>query len=248
MKLDLSKKIEIDKFKNLIYAYTSPKKSSYIPEFRDICLKFHLISSIKDNIEVNYEKINSCVEINKRVPSRYSADPEERRLCSILKQYRVRGHLHTEFLNNLDSLLDSLSISKKVHNVKQNYDLIINFIEINKRLPLQGSIHLEEKRLYNILKQYGEKKRRHNHEEFLIIVGRLITKHNIKVINVGEKYKSIITFIQDNKKKPSTISKNKHEKILGTALNNYSTGKQKHKHVEFIKQVEDLLKEINSEK
>ena len=188
----------------------------------------------------HYEKIKSFVESNKKYPSQYSKNKEEKILYRWIQEQKSakRG----KCIGNLTS--DRIRLLEKIPNWKwdndleerwmENYKQVKSFFENNGKYPSRHSKNKEEKILDKWLQNQKFAKK-------CKIGGYKLTPERIRFLeNIpnwkweidlnlkwNETFNTLKSFYLKNNKYPSRYSKDKNEKILGIWIQNQKSAKRK---------------------
>jgi superfamily II DNA or RNA helicase len=119
----------------------------------------------------------------------------------------------------------------------KNFKNLKKFIDDNKKVPIQKSKNIEEKSLGSWLsKQKLNYKKKEMIEERYNLWTKFLEQYKKYIKSFDEKwmehFENLKYFIDDNKKRPSDISKNQEEQSLGSWLSDQNTSYKKKELVE----------------
>lgn len=188
----------------------------------------------KDISENNYNELKEWIKNNKRIPSQTSKDEIEKRLglwCSKQRQNKKKGKLDEnkiKKLENIDNWIWSPEIIIEKKSFEDTYNEFKEWISNNKRIPSANSKDEIEKRLGSWCNKQRQSKKKGNLDEDKIKKLENLSfwfwEKDDPFNNNIYKY---VKFIEENKRIPSTISKNETEKFLAIWANNQRLNKKK---------------------
>ena len=196
----------------------------------------------QDLFNDSYDELKQWIIINKKLPSEHSKDLHEKQLgnwCYRKRTDKKKGKLSNEKIKKLE-LLDGWYWEQDLFN--DSYDELKQWIEINKKLPLEYSKDQQEKQLGRWISQKRVYKKK----------GKL-SDEKIKKLELldgwyweqkdpfDDWYNELKQWIIINKKLPSENLKDLHEKQLGKWCSHKRKDKKEGKLVdEKIKKLELL--------
>lgn len=170
-----------------------------------------------DSFDDNYNELVKWVEENKRIPSEKSKNPIERRLgiwSSNKRQNKKENKLEEEKINKLQAVTGWYW--KKSDLFGNDYNILVKWVEENKRIPSEKSKDIVEKRLGTWCSDRRKYKKKNKLDEEQIeklnaIPGWYWEKYD----SFNDNYNKLVEWIKENKQMPSQYSINPIEKQLG---------------------------------
>jgi hypothetical protein len=209
--------------------------------------EIYMINTIDPWIII-YNELIQYLEDNKKKPSHTSKDMAEKKLAKWVGRQKEKQKTYDKIRR---SLWDDLNEKYKyymfdINDVwNNNYEDLMQYIEINKKKPNNNAKDIFEKRLakwadtqkQNYIKNINSMKDNIKHQKWEI----LNIKYKKYMCGVDElwhaTYDELIQYLDINKKKPSRVSKNIFEKRLGCWMNN-----QKNNYMQNINSMKDIKK------
>mgnify|MGYP000600713807 CR=1 FL=1 len=220
-------------------------KNNEVNEINSISLKYEKIYDSLDienryiqNWKEKYNELIEFIENNHKRPNQISKNKEEKRLATFIqncnKNYKNKVQImkNIEIYNLWNIFLEKYKdyVKTNIELWKDNYNQLIEFIENNHKKPSYTSKNKEEKKLASFIQRcntnYKNKLQIMENIEIYNLWNIFLDKYkdylktNIELWK--EKYNQLIEFIESNHKRPSSSSKNKEEKQLGTFITIYN--------------------------
>lgn len=171
-----------------------------------------------DMFDVNVERVKKWREKNKRFPSQCSKDTEERFLgfWIINQRQNYKNNKLSEYKIKKIETIDEW-IWKKNNSFDENFDLFIEFVKNNKKFPSACSNYKKEKVLGTWAQKQIHRYKNNKLSNYKIKKLETIEGWSWKRNNsFDENYVLLVEFVKNNKKLPSSNSKNNDEKLLYT--------------------------------
>jgi len=168
------------------------------------------------NFNYKYELVKQWIQINKKIPSADSNDPQEKQFgkwCSHQRENKKKEKLSDERINKLELLDGWFWDQDNLFN--DSYELIKQWITINKKLPSKCSKDPQEKQFGRWCSHKRDDKKKKKLLDIKIKKLETLTGWIWEQKDpFDDHYDELKQFIEVHKKMPSTGSENPQEKQL----------------------------------
>ena len=246
---------QISNYKNNQQAMKDPEKRKQWGELLENYKEYFI--SIDEIWYTTYLQVIEFLSKNNRKPTQTSKDPDEKILGNWFQtqtqNYKNNEHSmkDNEKRKKWDELLEKYKEYFKSDDEiwYDNYNEVVAFIELNKRRPSSKS-KLSEEQYLGVWIQVQQREKFKNSER-KYKWNEFIDKYKEYFKSDDEiwydNYTEVVAFIEINKKRPSSTSKNLEEKSLGSwTLNqnrNYKNNKNSMKDLDKRQKFENLVKQ-----